>query len=591
MKKTDKVSISMGTQIFMGYVCLLVITVAVSSGLYLRTTRQITEQSENVYMSRELLTYQSEFESYVERVDECSRIICNSGDVQRVLTEAADFRSENPDMHLDDAMLRLLTGNTVISSIYIFDTRGNMYEASDNYKRSPAIKDIWSAPWYGEVFDRSKSGSYILRINSGGFFEEEQQEGYISLIRSIMELDSNKLIGTLIVNVSLGPLRERYEKIADEMDMDVVICNEFNNIAFRTGQDVGVPFRSFLKDYIIQGTNYQKYKGNDGGYYKMCCRAFAGTNWRIVGIMEKNSYVSEAGKFGRIALTMLFMDGLIIFIGVWAYKTILSKTLNPILSSMRKASKGDFEVVEPVNSNRELYELQLGYNRMIDRIKDLFMRIEEEQRLKRKYELDVLNAQIKPHFLYNTFDSIGALALTGRNREAYQMIQALGKYYRTSLHKGDEVIVLSDEIKIVKNYLIIQKYRYEDVFDVVYELDESIQSCKVLKLILQPFAENAIYHGLKVMDEGGTITIRTENQGDYILLQVEDDGAGMPEEKAAQILTEGRSQEKASFGVWGTAERIRLYYKQEGLVTIDSREGKGTRVSIRIPKTGISSQG
>ena len=228
---------------------------------------------------------------------------------------------------------------------------------------------------------------------------------------------------------------------------------------------------------------------------------------------------------------------------------------------------------------------------MIDRIKDLFMRIEEEQRLKRKYELDVLNAQIKPHFLYNTFDSIGALALTGRNREAYQMIQALGKYYRTSLHKGDEVIVLSDEIKIVKNYLIIQKYRYEDVFDVVYELDESIQSCKVLKLILQPFAENAIYHGLKVMDEGGTITIRTENQGDYILLQVEDDGAGMPEEKAAQILTEGRSQEKASFGVWGTAERIRLYYKQEGLVTIDSREGKGTRVSIRIPKTGISSQG
>lgn len=581
MKKRHLFSMSLGTQIFIGYICLLILTIGVSMGLYLRQAKLISEDTQNVNMSRELLTYQSEFEAYIKRADECSRMICNSDELQNALVEASQFITREPVESLDNALLRQLTGNSILSSVYVFDTRGNMYEADDNYTRTPAMKDVWSAPWFGTVYEQQ--GDYILKINSGGFFEEDEEQGdYISLIRSIMELGTDNHIGTLIVNVSLDSLRKEFEKNADEMN--VVICDEYNNVAFSVGDTTGISIKQYLRDYIICGINYQTYEGEDGTVYKVCCRKFDEESWRILGVVKQNTYVEAAGQFGTIALIVLLIDAFIVLIGVWIYKNLLFKVLNPLLKSLRKIPEGKFEAIKPIKVNRELYELQFGYNQMVGQIQDLFKRVKEEQEEKRRYELDVLNAQIKPHFLYNTFDSIGALILTKRDKDAFKMVQALGKYYRISLHKGDELIPISDELKIITNYLIIQKYRYEDIISVEYDLDEQVNDYLILKLILQPFIENAIYHGLKVKEDGGVIKIKTINEDDFVLIQISDNGVGMDTVQIDEILREEAVHGQKSFGMRGTIERIRLYYKQDDLVKVESQAGMGTMISIRIPK-------
>ena len=197
-----------------------------------------------------------------------------------------------------------------------------------------------------------------------------------------------------------------------------------------------------------------------------------------------------------------------------------------------------------------------------------------------------MQAQIKPHFLYNTFDAISSLALSGRNNEAYRALKALGSYYRTSLSRGSEVITIAEELDVVKNYLTIQQLRYGDIFTANYDIDERAKKYKILKLVLQPLVENALYHGIKLKGESGNINISAKYSEDFITLTVEDDGIGMSEEVLKKIIQGRYDDTKVSFGLKGTIERLRIFYRVNDLFSIESKEYYGTKVVISIPIEG-----
>jgi two-component system sensor histidine kinase YesM len=220
---------------------------------------------------------------------------------------------------------------------------------------------------------------------------------------------------------------------------------------------------------------------------------------------------------------------------------------------------------------------------MISEIEKLISRVVEEQRIKRQVELNVLQAQIKPHFLYNTLDTMGYLAISGKSDEVYEAIEALGSYYRTSLSKGSEVISLREEIEIVKNYLTIQKLRYGDIFNVNYEIDERVYEYKILKLVLQPLVENALYHGIKPKGEMGHITVTTKVEDELIRITVTDDGIGMENEELAKIMDGKLDNNNSSFGLRGTIERLKIFYGISDVYSIESQKRYGTRVTLKIP--------
>ena len=235
----------------------------------------------------------------------------------------------------------------------------------------------------------------------------------------------------------------------------------------------------------------------------------------------------------------------------------------------------------------EVRHLGHSIQKSYEQIDVLMKQIVQEQNERRKSEFDALQSQINPHFLYNTLDSITWMVEGGRNEEAVYMISELAKLLRISLSKGHTILSVEDEIQHARSYMNIQKVRYKDRIAVKYDIAPEILSCCTVKLILQPILENAIYYGVGEMDEddGGTITVTGVRTGDDVEITVEDNGQGMTQETAENVLKEGNIVHKHGSGVGlvNVNSRIRLIFGRDYGLTIESEPDVGTRGHIRFP--------
>lgn len=221
---------------------------------------------------------------------------------------------------------------------------------------------------------------------------------------------------------------------------------------------------------------------------------------------------------------------------------------------------------------------------MISKIEESMVREKEDQKKRRKLELDILHEQIKPHFLYNSLESIGYLAFTGEREKSYQMVTVLADYYRLCLSKGDEILTLRKELELTKHYLTIENMRYPDVFTVLYKIEERLLDCCIPKLTLQPLVENAINHGLRPIGQQGQIVIRVFGEVDRVCVTVEDNGIGMSN-STLKIFENGKFDvSQLNFGLRGTIGRLKLYYGEGFDYSILSWPDGGTIVSLFFQK-------
>ncbi|MFD0673337.1 sensor histidine kinase [Cohnella sp. GCM10027633] len=266
---------------------------------------------------------------------------------------------------------------------------------------------------------------------------------------------------------------------------------------------------------------------------------------------------------------------------------LLSRTIStPVVRltrTMRKVQQGSLDHTFDVKGKDEIGLLGEGFNGMIARIRGLLRQVGQEQRQKREYELALIQAQIKPHFLYNTLDVIYALSGMGRNKDVQKTTKALADYYRIVLSKGREIITLGDELQNVRDYLAIQRMRYADVFDYRIEVPSDIHAVAILKLTLQPLVENAIYHGLKPANRYGLLVITGERQGETVRLTVKDDGVGMAPVETLEPQGTNAAGTRTSFGLQSVRERIRLYFGEPYGVEIVSAPDQGTEITISLP--------
>jgi two-component system sensor histidine kinase YesM len=214
----------------------------------------------------------------------------------------------------------------------------------------------------------------------------------------------------------------------------------------------------------------------------------------------------------------------------------------------------------------------------------LLQQIIETEKKKRTTELRLLQAQINPHFLYNTLDSIIWMAEQKQHEEVVTMTSALAKLFRASIAKENELVPLQVEIDHIDNYLLIQKMRYQEQLDYRIEVPDELMHVKTLKILLQPFVENAIYHGIKNKPEIGLIVISAREEGDNLVFEVIDNGLGMTEEKLHNILKHQEREARSGVGVLNVNERIQLFFGQEYGVHFESELEIGTRVTIIVPK-------
>ena len=298
----------------------------------------------------------------------------------------------------------------------------------------------------------------------------------------------------------------------------------------------------------------------------------------------------------QLVILVVILSAFIIVFMMVSFSAFAKQITNPIeelCAYTMELAGGKLEANAPKSSLAEVQMLSDQYDHMVVRIGQLIDHIREEQEQKRATELKLLQAQINPHFLYNTLDTIVWLAEGKRHQDVVNMITALSSFLRIGLNKGRDFIAIKEEAEHVDSYLQIQHFRYEDILDYEIDIDSEIRDCRTLKLTLQPIVENALYHGIKNRREKGFLQILGWREDDTILLQVKDNGIGIKADVLArmqQLVQSGETEaEKADpnrregFGIANVAERIRLNFGAEYGLQIESEYGVGTVVTVRLP--------
>lgn len=310
-------------------------------------------------------------------------------------------------------------------------------------------------------------------------------------------------------------------------------------------------------------------------------------DWRIVGVSFLDELVRQPQRAALGLMAAVVPVALLILLGVaMLIARRVSRPIHSLADEMHRfeGSAADF-VYTPVSGTSEIGMLSDSFGHMVGRIQALMEEVKSEEETLRKTELKALQAQINPHFLYNTLDSIQWMCEVGRTEDAVKMVGALARLFRISISRGADLIPIRKELEHAECYLVIQKFRYKDQFSYRFEVDESILDCLCSKITLQPIIENAILHGFGEFIEDGEIVIAAQADGDDVVLTVTDNGVGMDETQCRAILSHDQS-EPGGIGMKNVNDRIRIYFGAAYGLTIQSEPDCGTTVTIRLPQSG-----
>ena len=309
------------------------------------------------------------------------------------------------------------------------------------------------------------------------------------------------------------------------------------------------------------------------------------SSWRVVGVSLVDELVNRsvremieisAGLAGLVLAAALLTS--------WILSRMLSRPLWGLASAMERFERdADHFSYRPVGGTREVRELSQSFGHMVLRIQQLMSTVRQEEINLRKTELKALQAQINPHFLYNTLDSIAWMCERGRNADAVNMVHALARLFRISISRGHELIPIAKEIEHAESYLQIQKYRYKNQFTYEFDVDPGCLDYYCNKITLQPIIENSINHGLDLLVEEGRIQVEVLQDGEDILFRVRDNGVGMSQEQVDAIL-EQDPEDRTGIGIRNVNDRLRIYFGAPYGLNITSELDVGTCVEIRMPK-------
>lgn len=560
-------------KILLIYFIVLAVFIMFSFWLYNDYTLNITKDKVREYSEQVLTVQESSIENTISSLNNISRMIIANSSVQNFL-KSVDKNYTVQSKEVFSQIMTYMDIYPVAKSITIYDRYHNKYGINNNKKNTLEGTDIFSQDWFHEV-EKQKGGFKL--IPNIYYYNEYPGESVISLVRIINDIETQRPIGVLVLDILerqfLGAQTKPYDNIPFlilDADNHIIISNTERTevpgeiLDFKESRKIcSVLEKNGDGEYVFSGVNMDKY------------------GWKIVNTASLKNVEAESKTAKSTILIMGVFCSVIFIAASFIISRSITRPVQKLIKSMNKVKRGSLKKVELDTGKDEIGILKDNYNEMIEEIDCLIKRGIQTEKDKRTYELNVLYEQIKPHFLYNTLDTIGYLVLSGDKERAYTAIENLGSYYHGSLSHGSTVVTVEEEIKIVIDYLGLQKLRYGDIFDYRAEIEPELRKKKVLKLILQPIVENSLYHGIRPGGIKGSIRISVYRMEEEMFLRVEDTGVGMEPEKVEGLYS--RERQRNSFGLCGTMERIRIYYAYEDCCEIISTRGMGTRITFKLP--------
>ncbi|MET1175367.1 cache domain-containing sensor histidine kinase [Paenibacillus amylolyticus] len=623
------------------YFVIILLTVAFSALVLNRISENDAQRKINEASLQTITSIETNVNLMIENVNNYSKMIFSDPNLQNLLRQGNVYSNLQTQSKVSAYLTNLMQAVPIIDSVYIYDNSGHRFSVGTQEWPTFMEANVKEAPWYEQALKHN--GRYLLRLNGGnndsGVSATGENDGQevVSFIRLIRDLDDTSPLGFLVMNIKGKSIAQAYANLSAPDSFQVAILDEHQRVIATNATDgkKAVPAVSDESMSVAseqegmhemleanQAKLKQTFQEQSSGFitlqsggqeYAVTYRSSGDDQWKFISMSPYQATDTRNKSMVMLALILLAVNGTVFFVSSFIISRSVIKPIHKLLRSMQKAPSGNFRKVTVELNSYEFAQLYGGYNQMIEQIEQMLKRIIQEQQTIRRAELNTLQAQIKPHFLYNTLDSITSLAMSGMNEKVCELLEALGSYYRLSVSKGRELITLHEEVEIVRNYLTIQQVRYPGVFEVQYDIDSGCERVMIPKLVLQPLVENSLYHGIRPKGSPGTIRIQARRSKEGVLLTITDDGVGMSEEEVKQIQrTEMNRSNRSnssnpfntsnssnpsnpsnptynakhnpSFGLWGTMERLRIFYDREDGLKLQSEVGKGTTIIITIPK-------
>lgn len=530
-------------------------------------SRMIESASDN--MIRDVRTVSNNLATTIEKVNGFSMILFTNKDIVSYLKREAVEGQNLPDKAVMETIYDTMNAYPDVSSVYIIRNDFRFLSVTQGVIRfdRQLIRD---EVWRREIDERD--GAYVLRVNGDGAWVPQTGGDILTLIRNINDINSLQKLGMMAVNIEVSQLSEIIE--ASKVDGRNYYLLDHNGDTVYSGNGTQPP-KVTIGEYLTLYTSAGLFRKNITCTYRV-----PGSD---IALVCTEHFVLWQNISGELLILLLIMVTATLVMLIVLDRLLAKYITNPIKKlafTMGSVKDGWLRRASLQTYDDEIGMLKDSYNEMLVEMNRLIEELLQKEKNMRKAEVDILQQQIKPHFLYNTIGMIASLSIDDDvdRMQVYDALETLGSFYRQFLSSGDNEVPLSTEIDIMRKYLKLQKLRYGEVFDDEYDVDESCLDVKLPKLTIQPIVENSLYHGVRMKGEKGTIRIRVYRKQDWIYVEIFDDGVGMSEETIRRVLHE----DAKNFGLRRTLERLRYYSKDENVYEIVSKEGEFTKVIFRL---------
>ncbi|MCX7711444.1 MAG: sensor histidine kinase [Clostridia bacterium] len=592
MKKLIRhfINLSVSWKFVLAYFAILILPMMFSGiYLYLKTLDSAIKQAELV-MRQNLLQTRTSILEKVNAVETASRFLTGDLKVQTVLINQYPdevHRIQEFQFEISPFANNILGLNRMISSLRFYLPDSIITQSTDSYY---SINKRSMPEWFHHFASKKPVQSGWISSHEAvanpvrpDNRTAEQVFSYNSEIRSET---TRSVLGTLEIEVKESvlfemlrdPVIRKMGKVFIADGNGIIISNNIPEFYKRSVADIGLTdfLNSRKESEVKKVLNIESI---------VIAIPIEGLDCNVVGIFPVDNFNREVKSSLPYIILVLVASSLLLGTVLYIITNILLRRVKRLVKAMKQVREGNLDVSVKFKSMDEFGELALSFNHMTGRIHELVETVYKIQLLEREAELKALEAQVNPHFLYNTLATISWVARKANVYEIVKISNSLAKFYRLVLSKGERLICFNEELEMVSAYLQIQKTRFESMFDTSFELEEGIEDLKVLKNILQPLVENALNHGIEPKRGHGTILIKAGEHEDRLRIQIIDDGVGMKPKTLAELL-EGKVERSAGSGyaIKNVVERLKAFYGNEYTFEISSRPGIGTAITITLAK-------
>jgi len=572
---------------------LLILTASMASMgviLYYQASQAAIGQGK-ILMNQNVLQMKNNILQKSNMVQNLSQIIALDPKMQSFLENAflsGPYQLEEYRDTIAPILDNLKRQNTYIHSIRIYMANGSIPELHDgfyhmtrlsaNLRYAPFINDArLISSWHGPHTEQA------LIVLPGASHTKQ----VFSYNRKIFSSNYADMVGMIEIEVERGVFFEAIDNPTAPYSGDIYIVDEEGRVVSESREQPAAASLAELGLPDIPPGGMNEVMNVGGERAIVIATPLDGPELRMVGIFPVKPFISsmegsQLRIFGVLLAALVLLSVIVYFI-----TNALLRRMKVLLSAMKAVREGNLNVSVPVVSRDEFAQMSMSFNLMTSRIHDLVETVYKSRIVEKEAELRALESQINPHFLYNTLATIAWVGRKVQSPEIVHLSNSLAKFYRLVLNKGKSSITVKDEIEMVRTYAHIQKFRFENLFDIVFDVEEEVLQVSMTKNIVQPLVENALTHGIEPKREHGTVIVKAykADGGDGIVLQVIDDGVGMGKERIAALL--GGQIERTSgsgYAIKNIIERLNGYYGNHVDFQVFSRPGIGTVVTIKLPK-------